>query len=479
MKVGTRIFFCYLLISTVCLYFPFDWVLDTMRTRYLEGVEDPLVDQANIFAAAIEEQMIAGDLRPEQWQAVFDRVRLRPLAARIYDLDKDRVDSLLYITDHNGIVIFHSADPGEIGMDYSRWRDVQLTLQGRYGARTSQAVVDGLDASVLYVAAPIRFDDAVVGVVAVGKPTTNISWFVENAKLKIVSIALLALAVAAFLAFLVSQWLTRPINRLTGYAREIAAGGHPHLPSLGRSEIGVLGQAFEQMREALEGKRYVEQYIQNLTHEIKSPLSAIRGAAELLAEPMSEEQRLRFIMNIRTESSRIQTIVDRMLELAALESRKKLVRSESVIVKALVSTVVEALMPIAEAKGIVLETRLDDGIKSVDGDLFLLHQALSNLLRNAIDFSDRAGRVELIVEPSPAGVRFRIVDEGCGIEVYAVDRVFEKFFSLQRPDSGKKSTGLGLNFVQQIALLHGGTVHLANREQGGVEAVFELPLNPQ
>ena len=156
MKVSTRIFFCYLVISAVCLYYPFDWVLDTMRTRYLEGVEDPLVDQANTLAAVVELEIEQQRFEPDNWQNAFERVYRRDVGARIYKLIKDRVDSIVYITDEKGIVIFHSKDHTRLGEDYSDWRDVSLTLQGKYGARTSRFDEYDQNSSVLYVAAPIN-----------------------------------------------------------------------------------------------------------------------------------------------------------------------------------------------------------------------------------------------------------------------------------------------------------------------------------
>ena len=109
MKVSTRIFLCYLVISAVCLYYPFDWVLDTMRTRYLEGVEDPLVDQANTLAAAVELEMERGGFEPGKWNEAFDRVYQRRLQARIYKLVKERVDIEVYITDGKGVIVSHSS----------------------------------------------------------------------------------------------------------------------------------------------------------------------------------------------------------------------------------------------------------------------------------------------------------------------------------------------------------------------------------
>ncbi|MFZ1984829.1 MAG: hypothetical protein WAU91_10480, partial [Desulfatitalea sp.] len=153
MKLGLRIFGCYLVIFLLCFSYPIAWVLDNMRTRYLEGVEDPLVDHANILAEIVGRQMAAGRFRPDDLQKYFQAVYERRLETRIYHLDKERVDVQVYITDARGKVLFDSLHPENIGADYTQWRDVALTLEGRYGARTSLADPADPTSSVLYVAA--------------------------------------------------------------------------------------------------------------------------------------------------------------------------------------------------------------------------------------------------------------------------------------------------------------------------------------
>lgn len=478
MKLGIRIFLCNLLIFAVCFYYPFDWFVDTLRTRYLEGVEDPLADQANMLATLAEMQMTAGRFDPGEWYDAFNRIYARQVSAQIYGLEKKKVDVRVYITDAAGTVVFDSESRETIGQDYSHWRDVRRTLRGEYGARTTLKYDFDPTSSVLYVAAPIRVDKAIAGVLTVAKPTTNIKYFLKNARPKITGIALVAIMAAGMLTFLVSLWITRPIRRLTHYANAIRDGRQPPFPKLDRSEIGDMGQAFEEMQEALEGKQYVERYVQNLTHEIKSPLSAIRGAAELMAEPMEDDRRKRFLANIQTEALRIQQIVDRMLELAALENRKSLRKIETVSAASLVNTVMESMGPLISKKHLTVNVTVPETLM-MKGDEFLLHQALANLVRNAVDFSPEGGAVQVAAEAGGVGdtTRFTITDEGPGIPHFAKDKIFDKFFSLQRPDTGKKSTGLGLNFVRQVALLHGGVVRLENRDGPGAVAVLEVPVD--
>ena len=109
------------------------------------------------------------------------------------------------------------------------------------------------------------------------------------------------------------------------------------------------------------------------------------------------------------------------------------------------------------------------------GERFLLEQALSNLLDNAIDFSPQGGEVEVALASTPETHVLVFRDHGAGIPDYALERVFEPFYSLPRPDSGLKSTGLGLSFVKEVAELHGGAIVLANHPEGGAEARLTLP----
>ncbi|MFC1828959.1 two-component system sensor histidine kinase CreC, partial [Thermodesulfobacteriota bacterium] len=153
MKLGTRIFFCFMLIFAVCFYYPIDWITENLRTRYLEGVEDPLVDQANIMAGIVGLEMETDRFDPEKLYHAFEKVYSHTISARIYDLVKSHVDIRIYITDATGKIIFDSENRKNVGEDYSKWRDVRLTLAGEYGARTTRKDPEDLMSSVLYVAA--------------------------------------------------------------------------------------------------------------------------------------------------------------------------------------------------------------------------------------------------------------------------------------------------------------------------------------
>ena len=143
--------------------------------------------------------------------------------------------------------------------------------------------------------------------------------------------------------------------------------------------------------------------------------------------------------------------------------------------RALTALVIESKRPMLSQKRLDVRPQIEAGA-TIRGDAFLLHQALSNLLQNAIEFSPECGEIGMLAFREAGHLLVVIEDAGPGIPDFAREKVFDKFFSLHRPDTGKKSTGLGLNFVKEVAHLHHGAIRLENRQEHGARAVFALPL---
>ncbi|WP_231104281.1 ATP-binding protein [Xanthomonas graminis] len=242
-----------------------------------------------------------------------------------------------------------------------------------------------------------------------------------------------------------------------------------------RDEIGDLGRALETMRRKLAGKAYVEQYVQSLTHERKSPLAAIRGAAELLQEPLPEAERQCFVRNIAEQQQRLTETIDKLLALAEVEQHGWLQRRERIALAPLFAQLAEALAPQLRASGVRLQVHTPDAELALAGDPYLVRQALHNLPDNAIAFSPAGGTVVLRAERAAhARIALLVEDAGPGVPAYALQRVFERFYSLPRPATGQRSSGLGLSFVREVARLHGGEASLRNRACGGALARLVL-----
>ncbi|MCU7920467.1 MAG: two-component system sensor histidine kinase CreC [Candidatus Thiodiazotropha sp. (ex Epidulcina cf. delphinae)] len=473
MSIKARIFLIFVALVTAGFYVLVEFVQDELRPSYLESLEEPLVDTANLLAEVLAQEWNGESAEFASLHDVFDRAYKRRFRAKIYNLVKNEMDLRVYVTDARGIVRFDSDNRRHEGKDYSRWNDVYRTLRGQYGARMTHDDPLYPGKAVLYVAAPVYHENELIGVVSIGKPARNVDHFLEAAKSKIALMGLIAALLVLALGFILYRWITRPMKRLVDYVEAVKSGRRVTLPQLGRNEIGTMGAAMEEMRVALEGKDYAERYVQTLTHELKSPLAAIRGAAEILQEDIPDEERQKFLGNIREQVGRQQDIIDRMLELAALEKCRELEHREPIDVTALVDDVTAAMAPLCKKKSISLDMDLEPA-KDLEGDPFLLRQALTNLLQNALKFSSVGGVITITARRHDGLFCFQITDQGPGIPLYAEDKVFERFYSLPAPNE-RKGTGLGLSFVHEIAALHGGNASLENGKESGAVASLCIP----
>ncbi len=472
MSLGIRIFLVYVLFIALTGYFVLNTVMEEIRPGVRQSTEETLVDTANLMAEILRDDFKAGTLNQNRWPQLLKAYGERQPAATIWGLPKNQVSHRIYVTDANGIVVLDSSGVA-VGQDYSRWNDVYLTLRGHYGARSSRSDPDDPTSSVMHVGAPIRDNGRIIGVVTVAKPNSSLQPYVDRTERRLLAYGAGLVALGLLLGGLLSWWLSAALRRLTAYAQAVSQGQRVEVPHYRGGEFEQLAGAVEHMRTQLEGKAYVERYVHTLTHELKSPLAAIRGAAELLQSDMPAAQHQRFVNNIDNESVRMQQLIERLLNLAQIEQRQGLEEEVAVPLAALMNELLEARGGWIESRQLRIEQRIAADL-TLTGEPFLLRQALGNLLENALDFTPVNGLLRVSAERSGNRVEIRLFNQAAPIPDYALPRLSERFYSLPRPDSGRKSTGLGLNFVEEVVQLHGGQFSIGNVE-GGVEVVLRLP----
>jgi two-component system, OmpR family, sensor histidine kinase CreC len=448
-------------------------VLGRVERQYLEAAEEPMVDFANFLAEIASERWAEAEAVPSISEAL-KRARARHFEAKIYEVVKTRVDMHVAITDADGTVLFDSIHPERVGKFFNS-RDVQLTLAGSYGARMSLSDPKDPLSAVMYVAAPVRDQDGkIIGVVSLVKPQLNLLVFIEQTKNRVKAFAIAGAVAALLLAILLSRWIAEPLRELTRHAEAVADGARPAAPRLPGHHLKRLGEMMEEMRDTLEGKRHVETYVRNLTHEMKSPVAAIRGAVELLNGTPTESQREKLLANIESESRRLELLGDQLLALANLESRKQLDHSDEIDLKTLIRRTVDSKIPNAQNHGIQIHIGALPEIQ-MRGDATLIELAIANLLQNAIDFSENGSVITVKLRCEGNDALIEIFDQGIGLPDFAYERAFDRFFSMPRPRTGHKSSGLGLCFVRETAQLHGGEITLGPNQPTGTVATLRLP----
>ncbi len=488
MKLGLRIFAGFFLIVGLAAFLTARVFVEEVKPGVRQAMEDTLVDTAQLLAAIAAVDLKQGTIADGALAKGLAQVSQRELAANIWGFTKSAVEYRVYVTDLTGKVLYDSAGKA-VGADYSQWNDVARTLRGEYGARSSRSVSSDPASSVMHVAAAIKDEQgALLGVLTVAKPNSAIQPFIDRSVRKVLWAGLLLVGAAGAIGLLCTLWLVRRVRNLERYARGVAEGERVELGQVGAAgtELAELALAIETMRVKLEDKQYVERYVSELTHELKSPLAAIQGAAELLEEGLPEAERRRFAGNVLRQTERLRSLVSRLLALAEVEQRRKVAEAQPVELNALARRVAgEVAAAAGRASAAIDLCGPKDQVCAVTvrGDALLLEQALRNLLENALSFSPPEGRVELEVVPiestgrtgAPGGAII-VRDRGPGLPDFALERAFERFFSLPRPGEREKGTGLGLCFAREVARLHNGEVTLRNREGGGAEATLQLGL---
>lgn len=194
MSLGIRIFLVYALFIGLTSYFVLSTVMEEIRPGVRQSTEETLVDTANLMAEILRDDFKAGTLNENRWPQLLEAYGERQPAASIWGLPKNQVNHRIYVTDDQGKVVLDSSGVA-VGQDYSRWNDVYLTLRGQYGARSSRAVADDPNSSVMHVGAPIRDKGKIIGVVTVAKPNSSLQPYVDRTERRLVwyGIGLIAL----------------------------------------------------------------------------------------------------------------------------------------------------------------------------------------------------------------------------------------------------------------------------------------------
>ncbi len=465
MHLGIRLLFGFFLVTGLAVFFVLRVFVTEVKPSVREVMENMMVDTANILAELASDDLAAGRIATGDFAARVQAYAARPVDAHIWGLAKQSLDFRIYVTDAKGVVRFDSGNQAT-GQDYSQWRDVARTLRGEYGARATREIRHDDRSSVMYVAAPVKQGGNIIGVLTVAKPVATIQAFIDRAERKILLNGLLLLVLSLLIGVAVTLWVVWSIRKLRHYANAVGRGDKPAVPQI-PGELGELAMAMDAMRLKLEGHEYIEGYVRALSHELKSPLAAIRGAGELLQDPLPESARREFAGHVLGQTARLEAMVNKMLELTKLEQRHATLQPETLVWRDFFKSFEVEAQSIPAQHAIDIIVNPNDA--KVCAEPSLLALALSNLLENARSFAPPGSTI--VVEASANSVAVR--DFGPGVADYALARLGERFFSTVRPDGVSKGSGLGLAIVRQIMALHGGTL-VASQAQPGLRVTLHF-----
>ena len=500
LNIGTKLFILYFVISSTLVW------LFAHRTS-IESAKEVMVEVASMFSKIASQNINDGEIDLSTFEVIIEDYFQSPHGDQFSSRNEKLENLAIYITDKDGIIILDSRGLS-LGSDMRAHSEVGLALLGHHGiSRIFAEYVRGpwrarginieyfYKPEFLHVSSPI-YDNKqqVQGVLVIAAPMLDL---MDKARLYrfIFYIFLLSL----FFGALGSYRISRNIRRVEKYTSKLFKGENVSIPNL-NTQFDKLAMTIEQARNDVELKDDVQEYIETLAHELRTPITGIRLTAENLLTPMGIENylreekneqkykeltkeaksRKRWIKAILEQNKKMDLLVKRLLDLSRIERRDHLANTEIIKILPIIKNVLKVPTHnrLIVSKNITIN--LDDIEKNITvyAEKILLEQALANILNNALDFSPKDGTITIKASESNTAVTIVVLDEGPGIPPHVLNKLFTRFFSVARPDTGNRGNGLGLRFVRKIMQLHEGEITLKNRLlQQGAEAKLRFPLS--
>lgn len=334
---------------------------------------------------------------------------------------------------------------------------------------------------VLYSYAPIQHEKhGIIGMVIISTSLSGIEQMLNEVKTRMGTYSITVAVLIILTSYLASGFITQPIKQLTDVIRKMSQGHLDQRVKIsGSRELRQLGEAFNIMSEKLENlDRARNEFVSNASHELKTPLSAIKVLTESLIHMEADDPSVynEFLNDINSEIDRLNTIISDLLTLVKIDTEEVQLDQEPVDLVKLVNNTLRRLQLLAQQKHITLESYYDDHL-TVSGDSVKLQQVVSNIVDNAIKYTPEGGRVTVEVYENSGNAVVKVSDTGIGIPAKDLPHIFDRFFRVDKARSrATGGTGLGLSIAHKIILLHGGNIRVVSEEGKGSIFYIELPL---
>jgi signal transduction histidine kinase len=380
----------------------------------------------------------------------------------------------LSVIDQNGTVIHSSGYPS--GQQLPWFPDIFGALNGYLDAR----VVEGADRT----GAGVRItdnDDALVTVIVSGETDALVDPLFESLFDDLLPVAIVTLLTLVAVWLLGQQWIGRPVGALVSATGKLAAGqlgARVEVPGA-VTEFDRLAAAFNEMADNRErASQAKDEFLGLVSHELKTPITTTLGNAEILrfrGNQLDPELRQEALDDIHDSALRLAAIIDNLLVLARLE-RGAALETEPLALMRMAQIATDQQLRRDPGRRIIV--RGDNTVLALGGETYV-EQVLQNLIANAIKYSPSDTTVEVVVEDDGGMAVVRVLDRGSGIEEDEREAIFQPFYRSDRTASAAAGVGIGLSVCLRLVEAMGGTLWYSDRQGGGGEFAFSLPLVPE
>lgn len=407
----------------------------------------------------------------------------------------------IYLLDTAGRVLGHNLPEDSVVMSQVDLTPVRALIAGEANPPLRGDDPRNADSAKVFSAAEVVSESGLEGylyVVLGGQTYETLASDIGNSYVARASASAVATIVllTALTGFLVFRLLTKRLNRLACEMERATASRFTVEPGFsdikpGGDEIDALSRAFvdmsrqirTQIEQLKENDRLRRELVSNISHDLRTPLSAMQGSIETLlikGESMSDTDRDRYLRIARKHTVRLGTLIGDLFELAKLDSASVTPSLEAFSLAELVQDIAQEFHLESERKCIQLDVEADIAGALTMGDIGLIQRVLENLVKNAIRFTPEGGEVTISITEQEDSVAVAVSDNGPGISETDIPRIFDRFYrALDGEEARSDSSGLGLAIVKRILDLHDSRITVTSKLDAGTRFEFELPLYQQ
>jgi len=445
-------------------------LLERMETYYIDNSKSEWLRKANMVASQIHQ---GNYLKDDSNQTAFMYM--------LTETSKDKeFDARILVINEQGFVVGDSSQT-----DLNRTivnKQVFEALEGKDSAekqRKEDAMI--MSASVSIVDREDK--EQVIGAVLISASIDDVYKSLDEMKTQTYLLSLLTSLIVGLLSFFTSGMIIKPLKTLLKFVQRITNGKlDQKIDVRGKDEVAELGSAINHMTEQLQRvEQSREEFVSNVSHELKTPLSAIKVLTEVLIfqENVPQEMYKEFFTDINSEVDRLNNIINDLLTLVRLDQREVPLNINIINVDETIQAILKRLSPLAKKKSIEL---IYEGHKEVNAEIdevkFTL--AISNLVENSIKYTPVNGRVRVTLNMDHQDVFIGVKDTGIGIAKDEQNKIFERFYRTDKTRNRETGgTGLGLAITYKTIVMHNGRIQVESEEQQGTEFLVRIPLRHQ
>lgn len=440
-------------------------VYDSIRKNYITEKEANYLTQANILSNRVR-------LSVDEATSEFNQLQLNQMMDEVSHLIQGRV---LIIDDDKRAIYDSFNDIMNAEIDIY---EIDRALRGESIANIYNLSRHG---NTMYVSVPVTYFDRILGVVFVSVSLNDVFLSINKVKDLLFLISVITLLLVTAISLFFANVIAHPIKVLTVAMQKTAQGRlNERVEMEGNDEIGLLSKAYNFMSTKLSHiEKQRRDFVANVSHELKTPLSSIKLLAEsLIMQPKAEVGIYReFLMDINSEIDRLNEIIESLLSMVDLDEEKLNLNYELTYLNHIIERIVNSIKPLADQKNIKIMINQWEKI-NIYLDKGKIYQALINIIHNAVKYTDEGGRITIHIEREGKYALIKVRDTGHGMPEESLPFIFERFYRVDSARSRKTGgSGLGLSITHQIITLHQGTIEVESQLNIGSTFIIKLPLD--